>query len=149
MKSERDRAVSTALATIIMIAIMLTVAAVLINSTGNGFGTLFSGSQVHYEQQQTAEEERFGVDTLFFNTATSRILPVLHMFVRNNGAVEVEIVSIYVAAQNIGGDNQSASELFTPSQITLVPSPDQTCILTANNTITLPVGKTCEFDLNL
>ncbi|HUO42411.1 MAG TPA: hypothetical protein VMU35_05495, partial [Methylomirabilota bacterium] len=104
---------STALAAIIMIAIMLAAAAALINWEGSGFGALFSGSQVHYQQQQQAEQERFDVEKVYYNAPQNQ--PVLRVFVRNDGPVEVNIVAIYVNGT-----------MVTPS------SPDPSCAVSGN-----------------
>ena len=118
-------AVSTVIANMMMITITLGLAAILIAWTGSTYGLFTSGSQIFYAQRGQAMQERFTVENTFFNTTgTNRRLLI---FVRNDGAEQVNIVAIYVNGNNFGTTGSGG---------------------TCNVPVTIPVAGVCEFNVN-
>jgi FlaG/FlaF family flagellin (archaellin) len=122
------RAVSTVIANVMMIAITLSMAAILIAWAGTTFGLFSSGSQIFYAERGQALEERFVVENVFFKKAQTTLL----VYVRNVGVEQVNVVALYVNGTS------------------LVPTAGGTCTLTGSPlSVTLPVGDSCQFNLTL
>jgi archaellum component FlaF (FlaF/FlaG flagellin family) len=92
MKLRRKLAISTVIANMLMIAITLSLAAILVAWAGTSYGALTGGSQIFFQQRGQALQERVVIENAFFFKSTS----TLQIYVRNVGAIEVEIVAIYV-----------------------------------------------------
>jgi hypothetical protein len=123
-------AISTVIANMMMIAITLSLGAILIAWAGTSYGAFSGGTQVFYQQRGQALQERFVVESVFFNKTSPnhRIL----LFVRNVGAMDINIVAIYV------NGNQ-------PSQT----SGSWLCVLSGSPpSYNLKVGQACEFNLD-
>ena len=124
-KLRRTLAVSTVIANMMMITITLSLAAILIAWTGSTYGLFTSGAQIFYAQRGQALQERFTVEDAFFNTTGG--LRRLLVFVRNDGAEEVNIVAVYVNGINFGTTGSGG---------------------TCNVPVTVPIGSVCEFNVN-
>jgi FlaG/FlaF family flagellin (archaellin) len=86
------RAVSSIIATMLMITITLSLAAILVTWAGTSFGGFAGGSQLYFVQRQQALEEQFAIENVFFTKSQGYI----DIFVRNVGASLVSVVAIYV-----------------------------------------------------
>jgi predicted permease len=91
-KLRRNLAVSTIVANMMMIAITLSLAAILVAWAGTSFGTFSSGSQLFFAQRGQAMQERFVTENVYFNKTQN----LIRIFVRNVGVEEVNIVAIYM-----------------------------------------------------
>src|SRR3972149_2331295 len=115
MKSRRLKhtlAVSTIVANMLMIAITLSLAAILVAWAGTSFGAFSSGSQLFFAQRGQAMQERFVAENVYFNSTQNFI----RLFVRNVGAMEVKIVAIYV------NGTEKSSALVSGSGLCTIPS---------------------------
>jgi hypothetical protein len=91
-KLKRNLAVSTVVANMLMILITLSLAAILVAWAGTTYGAFSGGSSLFFQQRGQALQERYVVEQVFFNKTDSTIM----VFVRNVGAIEVNLVAIYV-----------------------------------------------------
>jgi FlaG/FlaF family flagellin (archaellin) len=130
MKLRRKLAISTVIANMLMIAITLSLAAVLVVWAGTSYGSFSSGSQLFFVQRGQALQERFVIENVFFNKTASpaRML----VFVRNVGVEEIKIVAIYANGTVLTPTGSGSTCTFTGSP----PS------------VTLTVGAVCEFNLS-
>jgi hypothetical protein len=76
----------------LMILITLSLAAILVAWAGTSFGAFSGGSQLFFVQRGQALQERFVIETVFFNTTQNQVM----IFVRNVGLVDIQIVAVYV-----------------------------------------------------
>ena len=90
----RCLAVSTVVGNMLMILVTLSLAAILVAWAGTSFGAFSGGSQLFFVQRGQALEERFVVETVFFNTTSPN--HNIMIFVRNVGLEDISIVAIYV-----------------------------------------------------
>jgi len=106
-KLKHTLAVSTVVANMLMIAITLSLAAILVAWAGTSFGAFSSGSQLFFLQRGQAMQERFVIEFVNFTKSSDRI----DIFVRNVGAEEINVVAIYVngTAPTITGENGSCT----------------------------------------
>src|SRR3972149_2174723 len=88
-------AVSTIVANMLMIAITLSLAAILVAWAGTTYGAFSSGSQLFFVQRGQALQERFVVENVFFNNPQNYI----RVFVRNVGVQEIRVVAIYLRSE--------------------------------------------------
>ena len=91
----RRRAVSTIVASMLMILITMSLAAGLVAWAGTSYGGFTGGSQPYFVQRQGALEEQFVIENVYLTRSepsTGRI----DIFVRNVGASIVGIVAVYV-----------------------------------------------------
>lgn len=82
-----------------MILITLSLAAILVAWAGTSFGAFSGGSQLFFVQRGQALQERFVIETVFFN-ATCTPTPctgpnTIMIFVRNVGLEDIQLVAIY------------------------------------------------------
>ncbi len=120
--------VSTVIANMMMIAITLSLAAILVAWAGTSYGAFAGGSQLFFQQRGQALQESFVVENVFFNKTQNRVL----VFVRNVGLININVVAIYV--------NGTA---LTPT------GSSNTCIFSGSpSSVSLGVGAVCEFNLN-
>ena len=120
-------AVSTVVANMMMIAITLSLAAILVAWAGTTYGTFSSGSQLFFVQRGQAMQERFVIENVYFNSSQSYI----RVFVRNVGVEEIRVVAIYVNGTN-------------PSEVS-----GGTCVVPVpGSPVTIGVGSVCEFRLS-
>jgi FlaG/FlaF family flagellin (archaellin) len=131
MKLKRNLAVSTVIANMMMIAITLSLAAILVAWAGTSYGTFSSGSQLFFAERGQALQESFVVEEVFFNkTAPDQI----YIFVRNVGLLNINIMAIYV--------NGTA---LTP----VSTGHGSTCTFSGTPpSASLGVGSVCEFSVN-
>jgi FlaG/FlaF family flagellin (archaellin) len=129
-KTTRTLAVSTVIANMLMITITLSLAAVLVAWAGTTYGAFSSGSQLFFVQRGQALQERFVIESVFFDKTASpaRVL----LFVRNVGVEEINIVAIYV-------NGTSRTPTTGGSMCTFTGTPPS---------VTLTVGAVCEFSLS-
>lgn len=127
-KWKNKLAVSTVVANMLMILITLSLAAILIAWAGTSYGAFTGGAQVFFQQRGQALQEMFVVENVFFNNSqgNTRLL----VFVRNVGALDINIVAIYANGTSL-----------TPT------GSGGTCVFSAGSTHLL-VGQVCEFNLN-
>lgn len=92
-KLKRNIAVSTIVANVLMIAITLSLAAILVAWAGTSFGAFSGGSQLFFAQRGQALQERFVIEVVFFNIAGSNTMTI---FVRNVGVIDIKLAAIYV-----------------------------------------------------
>src|SRR3972149_10181752 len=105
-------AVSTIVANMLIIAITLSLAAILVAWAGTSCGAFSSGSQLFFAQRGQAMQERFVTENVYFNKTQS----LIRIFVRNVGAEEVNIVAIYMNGTNLataGGSPCTIPKLLT------------------------------------
>jgi len=126
-------AVSTIVANMLMIAITLSLAAILVAWAGSTYGSFSGGSQLFFLQRGEAMQERFVVENVWFNK-TSSTGGTIMIFVRNVGAEEINVVALYV-----NGDPQSLSSVLAPCSAT---SGHVTIVLGSGNP-----ANVCEFKL--
>jgi len=88
----RCRAVSSIIATMLMITITLSLSAVLVAWAGTTFGGFTAGSEPYFIQRQQALEEQFVIENVFL----TKSLGYIDIFVRNDGASLLGVVAIYV-----------------------------------------------------
>lgn len=122
-------AVSTVVANMMMIAITLSLGAILVAWAGTSYGAFTSGTQVFFGQRAQALQERFVIENVYFNKTSTRLI----VFVRNVGVEEIKIVALYVNGTTLtptSGGSYLCTYIGTP------PSK------------TIPVGIVCEFNLN-
>jgi FlaG/FlaF family flagellin (archaellin) len=112
-KLRRNLAVSTIVANMMMIAITLSLAAILVAWAGTSFGTFSSGSQLFFAQRGQAMQERFVTENVYFNKTQN----LIRIFVRNVGAEEVNIVAIYMNGTNLA--TASGSPCTIPKLLTV------------------------------
>ena len=112
---------------IMMIAITLSLAAILIAWTGSTYGIFTGGAQVFYAERGQAMQERFVVEDAFFNKPSMQ----LWIYVRNTGAEQINVVAVYV---------NGTSLLLVPSAPCTLSGTPQSVLIT--------VGGVCEFTLN-
>lgn len=93
-KIKRRLAVSTVIGNMLMIAITLSLAAILVAWAGTTYGAFTGGSQVYFAQRQQALQERFVIENVYFNKTGTP--PTMLIFLRNVGVEEVKIAAIYV-----------------------------------------------------
>lgn len=115
-------AVSTVVANMLMIAITLSLAAILVAWAGTTYGSFSSGSQLFFVQRGEAMQERFVVENVWFND-TSNANQVM-IFVRNVGVRQINVVGLY-----IDGTPYSLSTVLPPctessGRVTLVVGSD-------------------------
>jgi len=118
-------AISTVVANLLMIAITLSLAAILVAWAGSTYGSFSSGAQLFFVQRGQAMQERFVVENVYFNSSESYI----RVFVRNVGVEEIRVVAIYVNGTN-------------PSEVS-----GGTCAV-PGSPVTMGVGSVCEFRLS-
>lgn len=127
---KRRLGVSTVVGNMLMIAITLSLAAILVAWAGASYGTFTGGSQIYFGQRQQALQERFVIENVLFNkTGTNHTLMV---FVRNVGVQQIQLVAMYVNGTAAGGGS--------------LPLENRNYLCTALPT-TLAVGAVCEFNL--
>jgi FlaG/FlaF family flagellin (archaellin) len=108
MNLKRKLAISTVIANMLMIAITLSLAAVLVAWAGTSYGAFSSGSQLFFVQRGQAMQERFVIENAFFIKSSN----TLDIYVRNVGAIEIQVVAIYVNGTSLSGSNiQTATGL--------------------------------------
>ncbi len=91
-KLKHSLAVSTLVANMLMIAITLSLGAILVAWAGASFGSFSGGSQLYYVQRAQALQERFVIENVFFNSTAKTVM----IFVRNVGSVDITAVALYV-----------------------------------------------------
>ncbi len=96
---KRRLGVSTVVANMMMIVITLSLAAILVAWAGTTFGTFSGGSQLFFNQRGQALQERFVIETMFFNN-TSGASNIM-IFVRNVGVIDIQVVAIYVNGNSL------------------------------------------------
>lgn len=101
-------AVSTIVANMLMIAITLSLAAILVAWAGTTYGSFSGGSQLFFLQRGEAMQERFVVENVWFNKTGPGGGEIM-VFVRNVGAEEVNIVALYV-----NGNPQALTSVLSP-----------------------------------
>ncbi len=122
---------STVIANMMMIAITLSLAAILVAWAGTSYGAFAGGSQLYFQQRGQALQENFVVEEVFFNkTAPDQIL----IFVRNVGLININVVAIYV-----NGTSLTPSSSAGHGWCAYSGSPASA---------SLGVGSVCEFSLN-
>ena len=135
-KFKRRLAISTLVGNMLMIAITLSLAAILVAWAGTSFGAFTGGSQIYFGQRQLALQERLVIENVLFNrTGTNHTLMV---FVRNVGVQQIQIAAIYVNGTS-----------YTTSPGIMGPATSVRCI--GPLPVTLGVGGSaaaCEFELN-
>jgi hypothetical protein len=129
--------VSTVVANLMMITITMALAAILVAWAGTTYGAFAGGSQLFFVQRGQALQERFVIEYVYFITTTPNTVKV---FVRNVGAEQIQIASIYVNGKSFSGSSMGVQS----------PGPG-VCIL-QNNAVTIPVAagtstSVCEFDI--
>ena len=115
------QAVSNVISNMMMIAITLSLAAILIAWTGSTYGIFTGGAQVYFTQRGQAMQERLVVEDAFFNREA--LPPTLWIFVRNVGAQQISIVAVYI---------NGTTPVLIPSQSCATSLP-----------VTVPVGGVC------
>ena len=124
--------VSTVIANMLMIGITLSLAAVLVAWAGQSYGAFSGGSQLFYQQREQALQENFVIEEAFFIKSSN----TLDIYVRNVGAIQVNVVAIYVNGTSISGSNLQSGAGF--------------CSLsTSTNPTTLGVQAVCEYGLTI
>ncbi len=93
--------VSTVIANMLMIGITLSLAAILVTWAGNSYGAFSSGSQLFYQQRGQALQENFVIEEAFFIKSSN----TLDIYVRNVGAIQLNVVAIYVNGTSLSGSN--------------------------------------------
>ena len=124
----------------IMIAITLSLAAILVAWAGQSYGAFSGGSQLFYQQRGQALQENFVIEEVFFNKTGTPPNSIM-IFVRNVGQIDVAIAQIYVNGNTLAFNNGA-------SYLCLGHNP---CSLGTKNGIPnldLPVQKVVEFNLN-
>jgi len=91
---KRNLAISTIVANMLMIVITLSLAAILVAWAGTTYGAFSGGSQLYFNQRQQALQERFVVESIFFNNTSPN--HNMMIFVRNVGAINITLVAIYI-----------------------------------------------------
>lgn len=121
--------VSTVIANMLMIAITLSLGAILVAWAGTSYGAFTGGTQVFFGQRGKALQERFVIENVYFNKSATRIL----VFIRNVGVEEIGIVALYVNGTLLtptSGGAYLCTYAGTPPSKTIV------------------VGAVCEFNLD-
>jgi hypothetical protein len=77
-----------------MIALTLSLAAILVAWAGTSFGSFSSGSQLFFAQRGQALQERFVIEGAFFSNSGSNHTMVI--FVRNVGQEDFTLAAIYL-----------------------------------------------------
>lgn len=106
---KRTLGVSTVIANMMMIVIVLSLAAILVAWTGTTYGAFSSGTQLYYNQRQQALQERFVIELVAFNNTSGNNQVII--FVRNVGSIDLQLVAIYI-------NGNSPSSFKTPSVAT-------------------------------
>lgn len=119
--------VSTIIANILMIAITLSLSAILIVWAGTSYGAFSGGTQIFFQQRGQALQELLVVENVFFNKTQSRII----VFVRNTGAIDVNILTLYANGTSLTPQNTGGNCVFSGT----------------TGSINLPVGSVCGFNL--
>jgi len=89
---KRSLAVSTVVANMLLILVIMSLAAALVAWAGTSFGGFAGGSEPYFVQRQQALEEQFVIENVFLTKSQGFI----DVFVRNVGASLVSVVAIYV-----------------------------------------------------
>jgi len=121
--------VSTVVANMMMIVIVLSLAAILVAWTGTTYGAFSSGTQLYYNQRQQALQERFVIELVAFNNTSGN--HQIMIFVRNVGSIDIQLVAIYI--------NGNAPQSFSTASYL--------CQLGTTGVV-LGVQKMCEFNMN-
>src|SRR3972149_5884110 len=119
-------AVSTIVANMLMIAITLSLAAILVAWAGTTYGAFSSGSQLFFVQRGQALQERVVVEVVYFNKTLG--FNFIQVFVRNVGVQEVRIVAIYMNGTDYSTGLHASSPCTIPT-----------------GGLLLTVGAVCEF----
>jgi len=127
-RMRRKLAVSTVVANLLMIAVTLSLAAVLVVWAGTSFGSLTSGSELFFAQRGQALQERFVIENVYFSGDTASNHTIM-IFVRNVGQEQVSLVAIYV------------------NDTSLSPQGSGSWLCTSALPYTLVVGGVCEFNV--
>jgi hypothetical protein len=106
--------VSTVVANMLMILITLSLAAILIAWSGSSYGAFSGGSQIFFQQREQALEERFVIESVFYNTGPKQVL----VYVRNVGAIGTSIVAIYANGVNLLQSGYTPSTVCTATTTT-------------------------------
>jgi hypothetical protein len=133
-KAKRILGVSTVVGNMLMIAITLSLAAILVAWAGTSYGAFTSGSQLYFAQRQQALQERLVIENVLFNNTNPSNANRLLIFVRNVGLEQVNIVAIYV-----NGTSLSPEAPTTPGT--------QHILCTLPQNATLGVGSVCEYNV--
>jgi len=137
------RGVSTVVANMMMIAITLSLSAILITWAGNSFGSFSSGSQLFFVQRGQALQERFVAEEVFFNATSSN--HNIMIFVRNVGLIDIKIARFYISTG-------TTTSTFSPSQSATASWLCQGmagCVNPSGTTyFDLPVQQVVEFNFN-
>lgn len=124
--------VSTVIANMLMILITLSLAAILVAWAGTSYGAFTGGTQVYFAQREQALQERFVIEEVFFNKASSLIF----VFVRNVGALQVNVVAIYVNGSAL--TPQTGTGLCTIPTLLTIQGSNPVCEFSLNWTIQDP-----------
>ena len=89
---KRSLAVSTVVANMLLILVIMSLAAALVAWAGTSFGGFAGGSEPYFVQRQQALEEQFVIENVFLTKSQGFI----DIFVRNVGATIVGVVAVYV-----------------------------------------------------
>jgi archaellum component FlaF (FlaF/FlaG flagellin family) len=130
-KLKRNLAVSTVVANMLMILITLSLAAILVAWAGTTYGAFSGGSSLFFQQRGQALQERYVVEQVFFNKTADEIM----VFVRNVGAIEVNLVAIYVNGTPFAGTGFKTGAWL--------------CSIPATGGLLLPVQTVCEFNMTI
>ena len=142
----RRLAVSTVVASMLMILITMSLAAGLVAWASTSYGGFTGGSQPYYVQRQEALEEQFVIENVFLTKSNARI----DVFVRNVGASIVGIVAVYVneipetptgySDNVVASSGQVGSCTFPSSSST---NPSGAFFLGTTSTSPPPIGSGC------
>ena len=126
-RARRKLAVSTIVANLLMIAVTVSLAAILVVWSGTSFGSLTSGSELFFAQRGQALQERLVIENVVFNSTGSNLNIML--FVRNVGEEQVSLAAIYV------------------NDTSLSPTGSGAWLCTGSLPYTIVVGAVCEFSV--
>lgn len=142
---KRNLAVSTVVGNMLMIAITLSLAAILVAWAGTSYGTFTGGSGLYFGQRQQALQERFVIENVFFNKTLPNPPNTLLIFVRNVGAIDIKIVALYVNGTSLSPQITSANGKGGLVQCSIVPPNYQTSALGVQG---VPSSQSaCEFNV--
>ena len=127
-RARRKLAVSTIVANLLMIAVTLSLAAILVAWAGTSFGSLTSGSELFFAQRGQALQERLVIENVFFNGTGSNLN--IMIFVRNVGEEQISLAAIYV------------------NDTSLSPTGSGAWLCTGALPETIIVGGVCEFNVH-
>ncbi|HWY27775.1 MAG TPA: hypothetical protein VNW25_00810 [Candidatus Sulfotelmatobacter sp.] len=111
------RAISTIMANLTMLVIVVSLSSLLFVWAVSSFGAYQGGAGYWFSSRSVANQERVSLENVFFTGSCGSCNNIVKIYVRNVGAVPVTIASVYVNASLY----QVTPQIITVGNVTGVP----------------------------